>query len=272
MSLVDTVDAAPWFDTDLYRSSLSTRWLGRTHETHLTCGSTNAVCLDRIRAGASPGLVVIARQQTAGRGRLGRPWVAPAGGLWWTAIIPLGRVLEDLPVAPRVTALAAAGTADAVGPDAGRAVRIRWPNDLLVDGKKLGGILAEVGQPPTGLPAVALGVGVNADLRSDDFAEPLRTGIATLRDAGATELRLPVLLARILNRIETYLGDPQAGLARYRELLLGRGERCRILPDRAGEVAVEGELQDVDPLGRLLVRTGDGLVRSIAAGTFETLP
>src|SRR5438093_6330551 len=120
--------------------------------------STNRWLLDEARAGAGEGLAVVADHQTAGRGRLGRTWVAPPGSSLLVSVLFRPRSLEAGHLLTTAVALAAC---DACGRVAGVAPDLKWPNDLLVDDRKLGGILAEAEGP-----AVVVGLGLNVSSTS----------------------------------------------------------------------------------------------------------
>ena len=199
--------------------------------------STNLRARQLALAGAPHGTTVTAAEQTAGRGRQGRTWTAPAGRALLVSVL-----LRDPPrLLPLVAAVAVAET---VGADA----QIKWPNDVLLGGRKVAGILVE-GRPQEGW-AVA-GIGLNVALRDEDFPEELRgraTGMG--REPGDVE---PVL-ARLLVRLDARVRDEAPAILeawRARDALLGRE-----IAWSAGSGVAEG----VDEGGHLLVRTGDGVV------------
>ena len=188
------------------------------------------------RSGAPEGLVAVADHQTAGRGRLGRVWEAPAGAnLLMTVLL---RPAADVPPHLAVAAVALAGR-DAASSVGGVSCGLKWPNDLVVDdGRKLAGVLAET----DGAGAVAVGIGLNVAWAPE--------GAACL---GAGVSRDDVLDA-LLASLGGWLDDGWAAVARaYREACVTIGRRVRVeLVD--GEV-FEGAAADVDDAGRLLVET-----------------
>jgi BirA family transcriptional regulator, biotin operon repressor / biotin---[acetyl-CoA-carboxylase] ligase len=227
--------------------------------------STNRLAADLARAGAPDGLVVVADHQTAGRGRRGRRWESRPGGSLLVSV-----VLR--PVPPLVTLAAGVAAAEACEAVAGRPVRLKWPNDLLVDGhRKLGGILSElVGD------AAVVGLGVNltwappgaASLGpsgpgsgpGSGMAGPSGPGSGVAGPSGpgsgvaGPEVDRDVLLAAYLDG----LARPDGLLDRYRARCETLGRRVRV--ELPGET-VEGRATDVDEEGRLVV---DG--RRIGAG------
>ncbi|TPW03436.1 MAG: BirA family transcriptional regulator, biotin operon repressor / biotin-acetyl-CoA-carboxylase ligase [bacterium] len=143
---------------------------------HETIGSTNAAALELAKAGAPHGTLVIAEQQTAGRGRMGRRWESPPGvGLWFSWVLR-----PPLPLASGflVTVAGALSVVDAVARLAGRVAHVRWPNDVLVGERKLAGILAEATGQGEQLEAIVLGMGVNVNQSGADFPAGL-DGLAT---------------------------------------------------------------------------------------------
>jgi BirA family biotin operon repressor/biotin-[acetyl-CoA-carboxylase] ligase len=176
--------------------------------------STN-VRAQRLAVGGAPhGTLVTAATQTAGHGRQGRAWVTPAG-----RALACSLVLRDPPrLLPMLAALAVADVADRFD-RAGRAAAIKWPNDVLLDGRKVAGILAE-GRPQEGW--VVLGIGLNVAVADDDFPPELR-GIAT--SLGCEPQQLEPALALLLERLEHWLAvSPAQALDAYRtrDALVGR--------------------------------------------------
>ena len=185
--------------------------------------STNRVAADLVRAGAPDGVVVVAGQQTAGRGRRGRSWESGPGAALLVSAIAR-------PVPPLVTLAAGVAAAEACEAVAAEPVRLKWPNDLLsVDGRKLGGILCELIDG-----AAVVGLGVNLT-----WAPP---GAACLGSGVDRDALLRAWLQGLDRR-----GDV---LARYRELCVTLGRRVRV---EGPTTSVDGVATDVDEEGRLVV-------------------
>jgi BirA family transcriptional regulator, biotin operon repressor / biotin---[acetyl-CoA-carboxylase] ligase len=216
-------------------------------------GSTNSDLADAARAGAEPGLVLVAEEQLAGRGRLGRGWVAPArSALTFSVLlrpaVPVGQ-LGWLPL------LAGLAVAEAVGRIAELEVQLKWPNDLLVGQGKLGGVLAErVGA------SVVVGVGINVSATAAELPAPTGSALPATSlavEAAACTDRDPVLRAVLRRIAERYAawdapgGDPQLAAA-YAERCstLGRVVRAEM----PGGRTVEGTATGLDDAGRLGVR------------------
>jgi BirA family biotin operon repressor/biotin-[acetyl-CoA-carboxylase] ligase len=256
---------SPYADLDrppLHRAALL-RALGEPWtdiEVYAEVDSTNRVCVDAAKAGRSEGLVVVAELQTGGRGRLGRQWVSPP-----RAGLTLSLLLRpDVPAARRswLTALVALGATVALGERTGVDVGLKWPNDLVVDDRKLGGLLAEVAGD-----AVVVGLGLNVTTRRTELPRADATSLA-LEGAEVTD-RQPLLLA-ILRAVGTSYGEwlraggePEPLRSAYLQRCVTIGQPVRVeLPDDA---SVEGVAVDIDDDGRLVVDT-DGRRESFSAG------
>ena len=247
-------------------------------EVHDEVGSTQQRARELAREGAPHGTLVLSGVQTGGRGRLGRRWGSPEGGLWMSLVLRPGISTR---VAARVTQAAAVGVAKALR-EMGVQAEIKWPNDLLVDGRKICGILAEssVESVPVaakrvgrgaGRPVdfVVLGVGLNANLDPEDMGVVGRE-VATLRSELGHDVDLTELLGAILSHLDAELGrieDFGAILEDWRALNCTLGERVRVR--RFGEV-LEGLALDLGPEGELLLQT-HGDVVELFEGEIEQL-
>jgi BirA family biotin operon repressor/biotin-[acetyl-CoA-carboxylase] ligase len=229
--------------------------------------STNQVAAERARAGAGEGLVVVADHQTAGRGRLDRTWETPPG----TAVTFSMLLRPTVPPAtwpwlPLLTGHTVAKALRAEGYDA----RVKWPNDVLVDERKVAGILVERVDTPDGAAAV-VGVGVNVGLGEDELPVPTATSLAIeADDSGGVPSRDSVLLdvvTAIREGYDTWQVGGEGAAARlassYAESCATIGQRVRVdLP--TGE-AIVGQATAIDPDGRLVVETESGPQR-VGAG------
>jgi len=218
---------------------------GRPYLYRTRCTSTQEL----LGADLPEGAAAVCEEQTAGRGRLGRTWSAPAG----TSLL-CSLLLRPPPErrAPELALVAGVAAAEAIEQTAGLAVSIKWPNDLLLDGRKAGGILAEARDG-----AVVLGIGLNVNQTAEELPTDTRLPPASLRVALGSELDRPALLASLLARLEAHY-DAWLGLGlaaalpelERRDFL--RGRRVRV----GGATGVAAGL---DALGRLLLDTGDAL-------------
>ncbi|WP_228387555.1 MULTISPECIES: biotin--[acetyl-CoA-carboxylase] ligase [unclassified Nocardioides] len=228
--------------------------------------STNAVVAERARAGAGEGLVVVAEHQSAGRGRLDRSWEMPArSGLIVSVLLRPTVPPRDWPWLPLLTGYAVGRTLR----EAGFAAGVKWPNDALIDDRKVAGILVEVVDTPTGLAAV-VGIGLNVDLAAEELPVPTATSLALEAGEHGTPDRADLLADLLATLLETYRAwqrDGEEGARRlraaYREACVTLGRDVRVeLPSGA---ALLGRATDIDDTGRLLVEGPDGPV-AVGAG------
>ena len=246
--------------------------LARVVEVHEVLGSTQERARELARAGTPHGTLVVAGVQTGGRGRLGRLWGSPNGGLWMSLVL---RPEFDASLASRITQTAAVGVAKAlweIGVDA----RIKWPNDVLAGGKKICGILAESNAENATGPAkerrldyVVLGVGMNANLDPADLRVPDRQ-VTTIRSELGSDVDLLELLRTLLSNLDAGLDrieDFEAVLEDWRNLNCTLGEKVRVR--RFGET-LEGLAVDLSQEGALLLATSRGTVE-LFEGEIEQL-
>jgi BirA family transcriptional regulator, biotin operon repressor / biotin---[acetyl-CoA-carboxylase] ligase len=224
-------------------------------------GSTNADVAERARGGEPSGLVLVAEHQTAGRGRLDRSWEAPARSALTFSI--LLRPTTDPQRWPWLPLLAGLAVARAVRRAAGlEDVGLKWPNDVLVGGRKAAGILLE--RIETGLgPAAVVGIGVNVSMTEDELPVPTATSLAI---AGA-EVERGALLAEVLAELPALLGEWGEGTdalrTAYTRLCATVGESVEVSVP-SGET-LTGRAVGVDADGRLEVETAGGLT-AVGAG------
>ncbi|HWP35170.1 MAG TPA: biotin--[acetyl-CoA-carboxylase] ligase [Thermodesulfobacteriota bacterium] len=247
---------------------LATVRLGRPLAVYGTVGSTNDLARAAARAGAPEGLAVVADAQTAGRGRLGRRWHSPPGVNLYCSVLLRPRLPARL--APRFSLLAGVATA-AVALAEGLVPRLKWPNDLLLEGRKAAGVLAELELGPAGaVEAVVLGIGLNLNLEPAAWPAEL----AERATSFAAVLGRPVDRAAVARRLLEAL---EAWVDRYRrhgfgpvreawERLAGLPTRLAVtVPGDGGEEVVEGVARGLADDGALLLETPAG-VREVRAG------
>lgn len=233
-----------------------------------TIGSTNTELSERVRSGAAgEGAVLVAEEQTAGRGRLERSWTAPArSGLFFSVVLRPDAPAERWGWLPL---LAGVSTAAALARTAGVDTALKWPNDLLADvggeERKLGGILAERASED----AVVVGIGLNVSLRADELPVPSAGSLAL---AGATGTDRDPLLRSLLRGLEDWYGrwNAQRGDPLDSRLLEAYAAGCATLgrtvrAELPGGDEVTGEAVAIDGDGRLVLATGQGVQRPIGA-------
>lgn len=222
--------------------------------------STNAVAADRARAGAPEGTVVTTEHQTAGRGRLDRTWQMPPRAA--IAVSAVLRPPESVPVArwpwlPLMTGVAVAEALDAYG------AGLKWPNDVLIGGRKVCGILVERVETPQG-PAAVIGFGLNSSLTREEL--PVTTATSLELESGHIVDRtalLADLLASLHAAYEDWKVDPAELRRAYRALSVTVGHQVRA--ELPGGETFEGVATAIDDDGRLVVDT-DGGSRTVGAG------
>ncbi|MCU1594033.1 MAG: biotin/acetyl-CoA-carboxylase ligase [Frankiales bacterium] len=201
-----------------------------------SAGSTNALVAERARAGETHGLVVVAEEQTAGRGRLDRSWLSPPrAGLTFSVLLRPSGALGWVPL------FGGLAVAQALRDHAEVDASLKWPNDVLIGGKKVAGLLAEAVDG-----AVVLGIGLNVTTRADELPHDSATSLA-LEGAAATDRQ--TLLKAILRALNGALGDRD--VAAYRALCGTLGRTVRL--ELPGNEAVEGVAEAVDDQGRLVI-------------------
>jgi len=249
----------PHLDLDLLARALGGAACRFDADLLASCDSTNAVLLARAEAGAPSGSVVIAEAQTAGRGRRGRAWLSAPGdsltfSLLWRfspGTLPAGLSLAvGLAVACGVERLGAGGTA----------IRLKWPNDVLLDGRKLGGILIEL--LPGAPHAAVIGIGLNLRLPAAMPAE-LRAQAAALETPVDPNVLLAALLVELRAALESFAVAGFAGLrAAWTAHHAFENAPVRLLTDFAPPRA--GICRGVDVDGALLLETDAGVERVLS--------
>jgi BirA family biotin operon repressor/biotin-[acetyl-CoA-carboxylase] ligase len=228
--------------------------------------STNVEAKTLAVAGAPEGTVVIAESQSAGRGRLGRRWTSPAGkGLLFSVILR-----PDVPMADAhlLTLVAAAAACEGIETQTKIPVQIKWPNDLFVNNKKVGGILMEVAGEQDEIDWVVAGIGINVNTEFTELPVALRRTAVSLKMAGGAPIHRSELLANVLLALEKNYGEALKGgfdrpLRKFRErdYLLHRS-----ISVQTREGAVVGEATGIDDRGALLVQLPHRHVRRFHSG------
>jgi BirA family biotin operon repressor/biotin-[acetyl-CoA-carboxylase] ligase len=255
-------------ESGLEALSPATRWVARRLDVHSVVDSTNRIAEELARAGAPDGTVVIADHQTAGRGRQGRSFFSPAGrGLYLSLLLRPRMPADQLHHHVFAAAVAVAEAAARVLPAQAR-IEIKWPNDVLVAGRKLSGINLPVqleGERPV---SAVLGVGVNVNTRPEEFPAELRGLATSLYAAAGHEIERAPFAERLLEDLERWIDRLRAGdfagvLEAWRSRLGLLGSRVRIGGPGVARPR-EGIARGVDSAGALLLETDAGLERVLA--------
>ncbi len=245
--------------------------VGRAIEVFRETASTNDIVDKLARDGVSEGIVVFAESQTHGRGRLGRRWESPAGqGLWLSALL---RPVLHPSAATQLTVMAAVAGTRAIAGQTGVVPEIKWPNDLLLKGRKLGGILLELSAELDHIRHVVLGIGLDVNVRSADLPAPVRSVATSLAIELGRPVDRPALAAALLEELdEAYRQLRHGGFSALAEEW---EERCstlgRRVSIRTGSREITGTAEALDPEGALLVRTEHGRLERIVGGDVTLL-
>jgi BirA family transcriptional regulator, biotin operon repressor / biotin---[acetyl-CoA-carboxylase] ligase len=260
---------------------LKARWLGCQRIELESCGSTNDEAARLARAGASRGTVVIAERQTAGRGRDGRVWESPPGGLYMSIVLrpPLALV-----AVPPMTLAIGIGVCEAARAFGARSV-LKWPNDLLVvpagpaepgqlhsGGRKLAGVLVEAQSQGNRLESVVVGIGINL---SGELPDALGERAITLEEAAGVTIDRDLFIERLLADVERWVEryvavGLEAIIPAWRERM-ALGLSARATPTSGVGIPVEGVVEGLDEDGALLLRDDDGHVHKVMSGDVEVI-
>ncbi|MTV48517.1 biotin--[acetyl-CoA-carboxylase] ligase [Heliobacillus mobilis] len=251
---------------------LETERLGRNYHFHTSLPSSNITAKELARQGAPEGTVVLTEEQTAGRGRLGRGWYSPPGlGIYMSLIlrprIPLGQT-------PQVTLLASVALCKALEAVTPVRPQIKWPNDILVNGKKLCGILTELNAEMEAVNYLVVGIGINLNQQPADFPGDVANVATSAAIAGGEPVDRIRFLTTLLSFFEAdYDHWLQKGFSQLREEWLARaagiGTTVRII---SGKQEWLGQAEGIDTDGALLVRNEDGELQRLISGEVSLRP
>ncbi len=241
-------------------NGLETRFIGQRviHFTRLK--STMEMARQEARRGADEGTVVIAEEQTAGRGRVKRAWLSPRGSISLSVVLYPG--IAQLPSLIMLASVAAARSIEAV---AGFKAQLKWPNDVLIGGRKVCGILIENELKGSGVSWAVIGIGINVNMKVRAMTEIADTA-TSLSDELGEELPRVEIIRRLLIELERLyleLGDGAHIYQEWRKRLITLGKRVRVI---SGETVLQGVAEDVSRDGSLLLKHDDGSISHIVAG------
>lgn len=244
-------------------NGLDTQFVGRTAHTYDSVGSTNDVARQLADAGTPAGTLVLADEQTSGRGRLGRRWVAPAGTSLLLSLVFYPCLQPHQ--AQRLTMACSLATAEAIEKVAGLPAALKWPNDVLVHGFKVAGILTETSITGNRLDHAIVGIGINANFDRKLLAEIAPQSSTLVAEAGR-EVSRRLLLHDLLHRVEAWLPaiyEPARLQEGWRARLATVGQSVTVITDSG---PVHGVAEAVDADGALLVRDAEDQVHRFVAG------
>jgi BirA family biotin operon repressor/biotin-[acetyl-CoA-carboxylase] ligase len=251
---------------DLIARLGKTKVIGRDIQVFEQTTSTNDVVEKLARDGVKEGVVVFAEAQTKGRGRLGRQWMSPARkGLWFSILLrPELRPQETT----QLTVAAATALWRAIRAETGITAEIKWPNDILIRGKKVVGILTELSAEVDRVKHVTLGVGVDVNLSASEFPSDLRKIATSLRVESGKSIARPELATAILRELDRDYARICAG--QFAALADEWEQHCTTIGKNVaiqiGERKMRGRAEALDDDGALLIRTEHGHLERIIGG------
>jgi BirA family biotin operon repressor/biotin-[acetyl-CoA-carboxylase] ligase len=231
-----------------------------------TIASTNTKAKELADKGALEGTVIISEEQSGGRGRLGREWTSPKyKGIWMSIIL---RPQVDPSEISKVTQVAAAAVVKA-GQQMGYDLYVKWPNDIIMNDKKICGILTEMSGELNQINYVVLGIGVNANLDIGDFPDDLREKASSIMIESGIQVNRQELCAKILNHFEalydSFIKDKQGieaiDICREQSILIGKNVSVI-----RGNDSFDALVLDLNPAGELVVRKKDGTKERLFSG------
>lgn len=226
------------------------RIIGRRIHRFESLGSTNNLARSLILTGAEDGEVIVALSQSQGMGRRGKEWVSAKGGLWFSIIlIPYNLLIDQISLFSLAIALA---ITQAIESQTKLLPLIKWPNDIYLNNKKLGGILIETDISLNRVNWLIIGIGINVNIDKEKIPE----NATSIREELKIDISLDSLFSSILDRInETYLNIDTIG-----ELIPIIRQRCLSIGKEGEFENIKGKAIDIDKNGKLIVETEDGSV------------
>ncbi|MDD5771959.1 MAG: biotin--[acetyl-CoA-carboxylase] ligase [bacterium] len=246
-------------------SELNTKTIGKKILFFEKAGSTNDLAYQYALKNNDEGAVFIAESQTNGRGRMGREWFSPKGkGLWFSLILKPKFNFSDITLMPLLTAVACAET---IKRTQDLDVNIKWPNDLLVNNKKIGGILLEMKAEIDKINFLIIGIGIDVNLNTKDYPKYLKDKASSLKIAKGNIISRVKLLVGILENIENrYLrfpGNKNDIIRIYSELCCNLGKMINVETQTG---IIKGKAIRIDESGCLILKDKSGKLIKISSG------
>jgi len=247
------------------KKNLHTVYMGKNIHFFKEVDSTNDVARELADEDAEEGTLVIAESQRSGKGRRGKRWISPSGGVWMTIIL---RPDIEPPKAPQLTLVTGVAVAETLNQECGLDVGIKWPNDILIGDKKVCGILTEVKADMGKVDYVLVGIGIDLNVDLNIFPPELRGGATSLKAELDREIMGAELVATFLKNFEIYYGEFKQG--KFRKIL----NRWRKLSKTIGNYVevhkkggpIYGEAVGINKDGKLILELDDGSLRKIISG------
>lgn len=260
--IVDSPDVMTKEELD---SLMDTRWAGKNIVYYDATDSTNLRIKQLGDEGAPHGTLAVADRQTAGRGRRGRAWESPAGGSIYMSLLLRPKFRPDK--ASMLTLVAACSVAEGIKDCEDVNVQIKWPNDIIIEGRKLVGILTELSTQIDYINHVTVGIGINVNIQ--EFPDEIRNTATSLRiECGHTVRRAPIIAAvmkHMEKNYETFLQteDLTGLMEKYSALLVNKDKDVRII---GAKEQYQAHALGITPTGELIVRREDGTEETVYAG------
>ena len=247
------------------KDKLNTNYIGREIHYFREVDSTNEVAKKLARKGAPEGTVVIAESQRSGKGRRGKKWLSPLGGAWLSIILRP----NTLPInAPQLTFIAGVAAAQTIKEEYGLDAGIKWPNDVLIDSKKVCGVLTEISAEIDTIDYIVTGIGIDANIDVDLLPPELKDTTTSLKSELNRDISRMILVQKFLGNFETMYDSFKEGnfhkiLRKWRQLSKTIGKKVEI---RKGTEFVRGEAVGVNSKGALILELEDGTLQKIISG------
>jgi len=248
------------FSATIITSNLETRFIGQRVIYHPQLTSTMDVARQEARQGAAGGTVIMAGEQTAGKGRLKRVWLSPRGSVALSIVL-----YPEMSYLPYLIMLASLAVVHSIKVVTGLEAQIKWPNDILINGKKVCGILIESDVQGSQVAYAIIGIGINVNFRLSDFPE-IRSTATSLADEVARDVSRIAIIQCLLREIERlYLVLPEGEHIywEWRDRLATLGRKVQVV---SGKTTLEGTAESVARDGSLLLRHSNGSSTKIVAG------
>ena len=259
--LLQQMDTAyPWEITD----GIQTKMLGKISYYFDVINSTQDYAIEMAKDQGKNGAVILAGEQDAGRGRGQNTWISPKGGIWMSVILgaPSGFEPTLFPIA------AAVSLADAIHETLGADTRLKWPNDLLMNGKKVAGIITDAVLDSKGLGQVVLGVGINYNLDVDEIKKSTKRDVAVLNGAGLKVALIQKFLLKLEEQINSMQQDGGTSMIKQWSAISDTiGAKVTVKSD--GKI-VKGIATRLDPDGALVLDNGAESCRIISGTISQT--
>lgn len=250
---------------------LETEWMAKNIHYFQKIDSTNSVAYQLAMQGAEEGEVVIAESQEKGRGRLGRKWFSPPYLNLYISIILRPEILPTQ--ASMITLLSAVATAEAIKKYSNITPTIKWPNDILIRGRKIAGLLNEINSELDRVHFIILGIGININIDKKDFPEEIREYATSLKIETGSQISRKEFICILLKEIEDWYKD---FLKEGNKPILDAWRKWADIKDKMVRISsfkesFNGKAIDIDSDGALLIKNKNGEIKRVLAGDIEYL-